>query len=146
MGNAYALYALRRKRAHIAGAIEKAERAIAVQRKALAELDAVIRIFEPASNPELIPSIRPCARNLFFRNGEQMRLALKVMRETGTPMKARVIAERAILAKGIPVDDALVATKMVNWMRTALTRMERKGWVRRIITEPDAWWELVPEE
>jgi hypothetical protein len=42
----------------------------------LKNLDATIQIFQPTSNPELIPAIRPTRRGLFFRNGEQMRLFL----------------------------------------------------------------------
>jgi len=64
-GDTYAIIALRRKRAHLAGEIEAAQRALMKQRHALSMLDAVLNIFEPATNPELIPPIRPVKRGLF---------------------------------------------------------------------------------
>ena len=76
MGDTYAILALRRKRAHLAGKIEAAECAIARDRAALAALDATIHLFEPETNPELIPAIRPTRHGLFFRHGEQTRLCL----------------------------------------------------------------------
>ena len=39
------------------------------------------------------------------------------------------------------IDHALQGL-MIGATPSWLGRMERKGWVRRIITEPDAWWEL----
>jgi hypothetical protein len=77
MPDTFAILALRRKRAHIAGEREAAERRIVPLRATLAQLDAVIRLFEPAGNPEMIPSIRPSRRNLFFRHGEQTRLCVE---------------------------------------------------------------------
>lgn len=59
------IYALRDKRARLKGKMDKAAR----ERETLATLDAAIRMFEPDSNPELIPAIRPVSRNPFFRRG-----------------------------------------------------------------------------
>jgi hypothetical protein len=73
MEDSYAIYALRRKRARMAGEIEKAQRAINKQRDELATLDAVILMFEPNGNPNLIPAIRPHSlRNLYFWRGERI--------------------------------------------------------------------------
>ena len=75
MGDTFAILALRRKRAHLAGEIAQAERALAKQRHTLATIDAVINMFEPATDPELIPPIRPVSRRcMFFRHGEMTRL------------------------------------------------------------------------
>ncbi len=62
MANTYAMYALRSKRARLAGELEQTERRAASQREALATIDAVIRMFEPTGNPDLIPAIRPHAK------------------------------------------------------------------------------------
>ena len=64
MGNTYAILGLRRKRAHLAGEIEAAEQQIAKQRASLANLDAVILLFDASGDPALIPSIRPKTRGL----------------------------------------------------------------------------------
>jgi hypothetical protein len=142
MPDTFAILALRRKRAHLAGEIEAAERRIAPLRIALAHLDAVLRLFDAASNPELIPSIRPARRGLFFRHGEQMRLCLEALREAGGPMRARPVAEYAMLAKGLPVDDVEVRTVIIEHVRMALIRLERRGVVRKVIVAPEVWWEL----
>ncbi len=55
----FALSALRRKRAYLAGEIEAVERQIAAKRGALAQLDATILLFNPAADPDLIGSFRP---------------------------------------------------------------------------------------
>jgi hypothetical protein len=101
MGDTFAISALRRKRAHLAGAIEQTERQIAAQRETLATLDAVLRMFEPPRSPELIPSIRPCSRKcLFFPRGELTRLCLSGLREVGKPMTVRALAEWVPAVKG----------------------------------------------
>jgi len=139
----FLIMGLHRKRARLAGEIEAAERKIARARKALAQVDALIRLFE-GGNPELIPAIRPVSRCLFFRHGEQMRLCMDALREAGRPLQARAIAEYAMLAKGLPVDNARVRENITDQVRIALTRLEkRRGRVRRIIRAPETWWELV---
>ncbi|MGH7041891.1 MAG: hypothetical protein ACREFY_07145 [Acetobacteraceae bacterium] len=135
---------LRRKRARIAGEIEATERKLTPLREALAQVDAVLRLFAPASNPELIPAIRPAARCLFFRHGEQMRLCVVALREAGGPARARQIAEYAMLAKGLPADNAAVRTAITVQVRIALGRLEKRGKVRRILNAPETWWELAP--
>lgn len=138
----FVIMGLRRKRARLAGEVEAAERKLAKQREALAQVDAVIRLFEPHSNPELIPSIRPAGRCLFFRHGERVQLVLAALREAGAPTRARAVTEYAMAAKGLPMDDWRVMEEVTDQVRTALTRLERKGLVRRIVRAPETWWEL----
>ena len=52
MGTYYAIIQLRDKRARLAGEIAKAERVLAANKRDLANLDAVIRLFEPETNPD----------------------------------------------------------------------------------------------
>ena len=143
MGTYYAILQLREKRARLAGQIEKAERALAAQRGDLANVDAVIRLFEPKANPELIPSIRPVSRrNLFFRHGEQMRLACDALRDVGKPMRCRSIAQAVMMRKGLPMEDPAFVQTISLQVRVALFRLEARGLVRRIVKAPEAWWEL----
>jgi len=142
MGDTFAIIALRRKRAHLAGEIEKAQRALSRNRDTLATLDAVIRMFEPASNPDLISSIRPCsARCLYFRRGEVARLSLTALREAGKPVSTRYLTDYALAAKGLDVDP-IIKTKITETVRQALGRLAAKGITRKIIEWPDVWWEL----
>src|SRR5208337_2535303 len=80
ISNTFAVAALRRKRAHQAGEIGVAERAIAAQLETLATLDAAILLLDPAADPSAIRSIRPVRRCLHFRRGEQRRLCLDALR------------------------------------------------------------------
>jgi len=142
MRDTYAILALRRKRAYLAGEIAQAERQLADKYRTLKTLDATIQLFAPATNPELIPAIRPTRRGLFFRHGEQMRLCLAALREAGQPMSARQVAEHAMRAKGLPIDNAPILASVAVQVRVALGRLEDKGMVVRIISAPDACWGL----
>jgi hypothetical protein len=142
MGDTYAIMALHRKRAHLAGEIEAAERTIVGLRKTLATLDATIRLFEPTSNPELIPAIRPTRRGLFFRHGEQMRLCVSALREAQGPLSARQVAVYAMQAKGLPLDNGPILASITVQLRVALHRLKAKGIVQEIISRPETWWEL----
>ena len=117
--------------------VEQAERRIDPLRTALAHLDAVLQLFDATSDPELIPAIRPTVRGTFFKHGEQMRLCLEALREAKGPMRARAVAEYAMLAKGLPVDDRHMCEGIADQVRIALTRMERRGTVRRVIVAPE---------
>jgi len=136
MRDIYASLARRRKRAYLAGEIAQSERPLADKYRALKTLDATIQLFAPTSNPELIPATRPTRRGLFSRNGEQMRLCLAPLRETGQPMSVRQVAEHAMRAKWLPTHN----TAIVGSVRVALGRPEDKRPVVRIISAPDAWW------
>ena len=124
MGTYYAIIQLREKRARLAGEIAKAERMLAANKRDLANLDAVIRLFEPEANPELIPAIRPTSRrSLFFRHGEQMRIACDVLREADKPMRCRGVAEGVMLRKGLPVKNEAVVQSVSLQVRVAFCRI-----------------------
>jgi len=142
MRDTYAILALRRKRAYLAGEIAKTERLLADQRKVLATLDATIQLFEPTANPELMPAIRPHRRGLFFRQGEQTRFCVSALREAQRPLSARQVAVYAMEAKGLPTDNAPIVAKITMQVRVALGRLEAKGMAVKIIRAPDAWWVL----
>jgi len=142
MGDQFAIHALRRKRARLAGEIDAAQQAIARQREALATLDAVIRMFEPDSNPDMIAPIRPYSpRSPYFRRGEQMRLALSALRDASKPVAARWVAEWVIAAKGLDPEPR-GREAITEHVRQALGRLADKGLARKIVEWPETWWEL----
>jgi len=132
---------LRRKRARIAGEIERLEQKAAPLRESLAQVDALLRLFE-GGDPELIPAIKPAPRCLFFRHGEQQRLCLAALREAQGPQTARWVAEWAMGAKGLLPAPWAVRNVFISNMRTALKRLEKRGLVRRVMREPEGWWEV----
>lgn len=141
MVNTYAITALRRKRAHLAGQIAHAEKALAKLRRELNTIDATINLFEPATNPELIPAVRPYVRGVYFRYGELTRLCYKALREGEGPITVRSIADYAIAAKGLDVDQH-VRERIAVQTRDALVRLAGRGMVRKIVDWPETWWEL----
>jgi hypothetical protein len=143
MGNTFVLSGLRNKRARIAGMILADERAIAQRQEQLAVLDAVILMFSPDCHPDMIPPIRPGSHGLFFGYRELSRICVDCLREANGPVLLDQIVNRAIEAKGF-TDDRRLRKHISDTARAMLLRMMRKGLVRKIIAEPDTWWELVP--
>jgi hypothetical protein len=143
MGNTFVLSGLRDKRARLAGEIDQAQRAITQQREALATLDAVIRMFDATSNPELIPAIRPrSSRCLYFRHGERAWLCINALREAGKPVSVRWVADYCMEAKGLNPDQR-VREQITEGIRQCLHRIAAKGLARKILEFPETWWELV---
>ncbi len=141
MAQSHVLSALYKKRGRIAGEMQIAERALAKKRRELDTIDATINLFSPQTNPDLIPAIRPYSRSLFFDYGELVRLCYEALRKADGPMTTGRIADYAIQAKGLDVDRA-TRKGIVDIVRKGLGRLEARGRVRRVIVEPETWWEL----
>jgi hypothetical protein len=140
MGNTFAILALRRKRAHLAGDIARAEEALARLRDGLADLDAVILQFEPDATPEAIRPVRRIHRCTIFRHGEMLRLARSALRNAAGPISARAVMEYALAAKGLPSAEA--PRGILASFRIVLGRLERKGSARRVAD--GKLWEATP--
>jgi hypothetical protein len=134
---------LRHKRARLAGEIEAAEHALTKQREAMAALDATLRLFHPAADPEHIATVRPYNRCLNFRHGEMSRYCREALRDAGCPLNTRQVTEYVMRAKGLARDDTALWPRVRHQVNKALTRMTRRGRVRQLASEPEAWWELV---
>ena len=142
MGDTFAISALRRKRARIAGEIIQAQEVVARRTKELLAIDAVIRLFSPDCDPDMIPPIKPASHGMFFGYKELTRLCLGVLRQAGKPVTLEWIADAIMAAKGFP-DDKRLRRHVSDSARAGLMRMARRGIVRRILDQPDTWWELV---
>ena len=142
MGNAFVISGLRAKRARLAGEIIQAQEIVARRTKELLALDAVIRMFSPECDPEMIAPIRPASHGLFFQYRELGRLCLDALRIAGKPVMLDQIAAHVIAAKGLSADDPHIRRHVTNTARASLLRQVQKGRVRRILEEPDQWWEL----
>jgi hypothetical protein len=141
MAQSLALRALQKKRGQLAGEIQKAERALAKMRRDLNTIDATLNIFEPQTNPDLIPAIRPRVRLLFFDYGEMTVLCYEAFRRAKGPLSTNQILDHALAAKGLEVDWRVRKKLYANVWR-ALSRMVQRGQVRRVVVEPEVWWEL----
>ena len=67
---------------------------------------------------------------------------LPAMREADGPIAVRAIADYAIAAKALDADRN-VRERVVAQTHASLTRMLRRGRVRKVIDWPETWWELV---
>jgi hypothetical protein len=139
----YAISGLRHKRAHLAGEIEQIEREQAKRRAELAAIDATLRLFHPDADPDHITSIRPIWRGVYFKPGQRPRLCLQALRETGRPMNTGEIVEYVMRAKGMDRDDKKLRRLVKEHMRNVMNRLVARGSVRKLMSEPEAWWDLV---
>jgi hypothetical protein len=143
MGSSFVISGLKQKRARVAGEIAAAQRAIDQRREDLAQLDAVIRMFTPDCDPDMIPPIPPGSHGLFFRYRELSRLIYDMLKEAKGPQPFERIVDQIVAVKGFPMDDRHVRKHVRDTVRANLLRLGRAGKLRRVIREPDTWWELV---
>jgi hypothetical protein len=142
MGDTFTISGLRRKRARIAGEVIQAQEIVARRTGELLALDAVIRLFTPGSDPDMIAPTRPSSRGLFFQYRELGRLCLSALRLAGKPVMLDQVVNHVMPAKGLP-DDKHLRRHVTDAARQSLMRQAQKGRVRRILDDPDTWWELV---
>lgn len=142
MGEPHVISGLKAKRARIAGEIIQAQEVVARRTAELLALDAVIRMFSPDCDPEMIAPIRPARHGLFFRYREVSRLCLDILRHAEGPIMLERIVARIMDIKGLP-DDRRLRKHVTDTVRASLMRTARKGLVRRVLDHPDTWWELV---
>lgn len=81
MAEPHVITALRGKRARIAGKIMATQRAVDQRRAELAQIDSVIRMFNPDINLDMIAPILPGSHGLFFSYRELPRLCLDILRK-----------------------------------------------------------------
>ena len=74
MAESHVVSALISKRAEIAGPIARTQQQLGQFRADLAHLDATIRLFAPAMEPEMIPAKRICQSDLLF---ERLRISVE---------------------------------------------------------------------
>ena len=141
MAEPHVITALKAKRARIAGEIIQAQEIVARRTKEVLSIDAVLRLFLPDCNPDMIAPIRPTSHGLFFQYKELTRLCLDALRKARKPVTLEWIADAVMAAKGLP-DDKRLRRHVMDAARQSLMRQAQKGRVRRLIEHPDTWWEL----
>ena len=102
MAEPHVIGALRNKRAELAGTLRQLEQQLAGHRANLAHLDATMRLFDPDVRPKDIRPRRIRARNVWFRQGECLRLIYDELREATQPVMTRELAERVMRVKASP--------------------------------------------
>ena len=86
MAESHVVSALVNKRAEIAGMIARTQQQLGQFRASLAHVDATIRLFAPAMEPETIPAKRIRHSDLLFERGDLSRLVIDKIRRAGAPI------------------------------------------------------------
>jgi len=129
MAESHVVSALANKRAEMAGMIARAQQQIGQFRADLAHLDATIRLFAPAMEPETIPPKRIRQTDLRFEPGGLSRRVLDALRRSGAPIRAPDLVRAVMIDNGLdPADRATFAH--VQWkVRDTLKRLGKRGLV-----------------
>lgn len=112
MGDPHVISALMRKRATLAGDLKVARREVAKIQADLAQVDRVIRMFDPSLVPEEIPPVITRGRSM-FRPGELTRGVLNILRTEG-PLSVRDIATRLASLHRLDMSDTATADKLTK--------------------------------
>jgi hypothetical protein len=141
MAEPHVIGALRNKRAELAGTLRQLEQQLAQQRTNVSHLDATIRLFDPNIRPKDIRSRLRRARNVWFRQGECLRLIYDELRESTPPMTTRELAERIMRAKSISAADDHQRELLRKTLLGSLNRA--KETIERVETAGVVSWRLI---
>ena len=126
MAESHVVSGLANKRAEIAGMIARAQQQIGQFRADLAHVDATIRLFAPAMEPETIPAKRIRQSDLRFEPGGLSRRVLDALRRAGEPIRAPDLVRAVMIDNGLdPADHA--SFLRVQWkVRDTLKRLHKR--------------------
>lgn len=137
-----AVNALRNKRSRITGEIEFHSREIDRLRSELVHLDFVLRLFDPATEPEAVPGLQYRQRRTeWFARGEVTQRIYAEIRANGSVLP-RDLAKRAMVEKGIPEQDRAVRQDIINRFANVCHDLSRRGRLEKIGHGPGARWKL----
>ena len=127
MVESHVVSALVSKRAEIAGLIARAQQQMSQYRADLAHVDATIRLFAPAMDPETIRAKRIRQSDPLFEPGGLSRRVLDALRRTGAPIRAPDLVRAVMVDNGLdPADRASFVH--VQWkVRDTLNRLNKRG-------------------
>jgi hypothetical protein len=140
----YMVEGLAKKRAEVAGDIERTHERLRSLALDLEHIDATLRIVAPEMAVEAIKSkvFRPPAD--WSKRGEMTRVVLSILRTARAPMTTREIAERMVVERGLVADTATL-NSMGRRVACALRRQRELGRARSSEGEAGFWqlWEIV---
>ena len=128
--NAFVVSGLVKRRAQIAGDIEKAHEALRRMVLDLENLDATILQFEPGFRLEAIKpkAFRPPKD--WSNRGEMTRICLSILRMAAEPLTARDVALQLLTERALNREDQRLLRLMTKRVGVALRLQKDKGVVR----------------
>lgn len=129
MGHTYAISGLVGKRSEMAGMIEHHQKEIERLRQCLYQIDAAIRIFDPAYRIRSIKAKEYRRYSRIFKKGECYRLCLETLRRADGVLSTTLITEIIMHKKSVPQEQQSTVTDSVN---NSLRFAERRCIVQRV--------------
>jgi hypothetical protein len=128
MGDQFAIGALVRKRAELAGEVIRREREIVRLRSEIASLDATLRIFDPGQVPARIRPVVKVNRRVLpnLRRGEFVRMVLAELRGAAAPLSVGEIVEGLVTARGIDIGTPARRQEIVKKVRRCLADQKQE--------------------
>jgi len=114
--------ALKAKRAELASEVQATEKRVDQLRADLLHVDAVLRLFDSATEPSGIPAKRPYRRRNWFSDGELPRRILDTLRTSPKPLSASAITASVMSAKGLDTGDAATLLLIRKGVQSYLRR------------------------
>ena len=121
------------KRAELAGQIDNHRQEMTRLLEVVDQLDATIRLFDPAYPIGRIRAKRYRPRQHFSHPGECQRLVLEIFRDADSPLSTRRIAEFLLQRKGLAATSTLIERMQKNAL-AVIRRLETKGIVQEVGT------------
>ncbi len=144
MADSHTLYALRAKRAELAGEIRKLGNLIDVLRGKLRVIDGALALFAPGFDPLSIIPKRPCKRSPYFKRHEIGRLCLAVLRQATEPMPPHSIALAVLKTKGMAATDERL-TAVTRSVRETMKHQRAKGTVQSTLVNKRLAWTIAKD-
>jgi len=138
-GDRYALVALKRKRAGIAGEIVQLERQIRARKEVLAHVDACLRLLDPSVDTDAIPNRKPPKHINLFRHGELGRMIIDALRRAGGEASLHDIVTALLEAGGHGEEARKTVAPRV---RGNLAYLARMGKVTKDGDQREARWRI----
>ena len=130
MAESPVIYALVKRRAHLAGEIEQTHERLRSLVMGLENLDATILQFKPDYQVE---AIRPKAFRPpkdWSRRGQMTRIILSILRQAAEPLTTRDIALQLLVERALDRNDQRLLRLMTKRVGVALRLQREKGAVR----------------
>lgn len=129
MGHTFAVSGLVNKRAEMAGLIEYHQKEIERLRQSIYQVDAAIRIFDPAYRIRSIKAKEYRRYSRIFKKCECYRLCLDTLRRAEDALSTLLITEIIMHKKNLPHEQQSTVNDSVN---NSLRFAERRGIVQRV--------------
>lgn len=139
VGFQYAVGALNKKRAELAGQVADLALQIRHRRRDLAKVDDILRILAPGADPTKISPKKAIKYLNVFRQGELGRLIVAVLRARGCPMTNLEIADLILKRGGFSQE---LWAPIRRRCRANLAYLEVHGRITKLKSGPGATWTL----